>query len=192
MENESSVKKIKYVLILVIGGMLYCVLAGLVIAEGVYINLQDFRLLTATISAMVATFLMVIFAEKTLRGFKGLVIVYFFVLFFSYLLSAFYLSFAVSFSWLLLLIVANFFVGYFVRDVYEATKIVVVCSLLFMGITLGLLNVSYVYEAFPQHGQMLPEDLTIGYFILIIFLGIAVSFVGTMFCPVVYEKQREN
>lgn len=125
---------------------------------------------------------MVIFAEKTLRGFKSLVIVYFFVLFFSYLLSVFYLTFAVSFGWLLMLIVASFFVGYFVRDVYEATKIVVVCSLLFTGITLGLLNVSYVYEAFHQHSQILPEHLTIGYFILIIFLGIAVSFVGTKFC----------
>jgi len=189
---RDSLKEIRYIVILTIGGILYCVLAGLVITRVVFIDLGDFRLLTATICAMVATFLMVIFAQKTLRRFKGLVIVYFFVLFFTYLLSVFYLSFTVSYGWLLLLVVANFFVGYFVRDVYEATKIVVVCSLLFTGITLGLLNVSYVYEVFYQHSQMLPLDLTIGYFILIIFLGIAVSFVGTIFCPVVYEKQLEN
>ena len=82
----------------------------------------------------------------------------------------------------------NFFVGYWVRDVYEATKIVVVGSLLFAGVTLGLLNVSYVYEAFHQPRQMLPEYLTIGYFILNIFLGIAASFVGSRCLP---ETTRE-
>jgi hypothetical protein len=190
MGNESSVKKIKYMLVLVIGGILFCVLSGLIIDYALSIRLGHLRLLTATISAMVATFFMVIFAQKTLRRFKGLVIVYSFVLFFSYLLSYFYLWFAVSFGWLLSLVVANFFVGYFVRDVYEATKIVVVCSLLFTGITLGLLNVSYVYEVFYQH-IVRPFGFTTGYFILNIFLGIAVSFVGT-YCPVVYEKQLEN
>lgn len=201
MGNENGVKRIKYILVLFIGSILFCVLAGFLLTGGwwAFRDLRDFRLLTAAISAMVATFLMVIFAQKTLRRFKGLVIVYFFVLFFSYLLSVFYLWFAVSFGWLLLLVVASFFVGYFVRDVYEATKVVVVCSLLFAGITLGLLNVSYVYEVFYQHIQMRvsleqygPFDFTIGYFILIIFLGIAVSFVGTKYCPVVYEKQLEN
>ena len=96
-------KKVRYVLILAIGG-LFWVFAGLIGTHYFEYTLVDFRLLTLTISAMVVTFPLMIFTKKTLRAFKGLVSFYFFVLFFLiYYLSFTYLSRLLLFGFFCLL-----------------------------------------------------------------------------------------
>ena len=97
---------------------------------------------------------------------------YFFVLLVSYLLGFLY-PFFTPYGWFLIPIVANFFVGYLVREVDTAVKIIIACLSLNTGIVFGWLSVSSGYDAF------LSIPLLASYYTLHIVLGIAVSLIGT-------------
>ena len=123
-------------------------------------------------------------------------------LYLSFLLVSFLLPlfnpFLTPYCWFLVPVLANFFVGYFVRDVYTAIKIVVVCFLLFPIIVIVLLNIPSVYDAFLysfevrerldyplliypppySHIDSWLMILVVGYPIMHILLGITVSFIG--------------
>jgi len=97
---------------------------------------------------------------------------YFFVLLVSYLLGFLY-PFFTPYGWFLIPIVANFFVGYLVKEVDTAVKIIIACLSLNTGIVFGWLSVSSGYDAF------LSIPLLASYYTLHIVLGIAVSLIGT-------------
>jgi len=97
---------------------------------------------------------------------------YFFVLLVSYLLGFLY-PFFTPYGWFLIPIVANFFVGYLVKEVDTAIKIIIACLSLNTGIVFGWLSVSSGYDAF------LSIPLLASYYTLHIVLGIAVSLIGT-------------
>jgi len=97
---------------------------------------------------------------------------YFFVLLVSYLLGFLY-PFFTPYGWFLIPIVANFFVGYLVREVDTAVKIIIACLSLNTGIVFGWLSVSSGYDAF------LSIPLLASYYTLHVVLGIAVSLIGT-------------
>jgi len=69
-------------------------------------------------------------------GFVVLGSFYFFVLLVSYLLGFLY-PFFTPYGWLLIPVVANFFVGYLVKEVDTAIKIIITCLSLNTGIVLG-------------------------------------------------------
>jgi len=97
---------------------------------------------------------------------------YFFVLLGSYLLGFLY-PFFTPYGWFLIPIVANFFVGYLVREVDTAIKIIIVCLSLNTGIVFGWLSVSTGYDAF------LSIPLLASYYTLHIVLGVTTSLIGT-------------
>jgi len=94
------------------------------------------------------------------------------ILLVSYLLGHFYPFFA-PYGWLLVPVVASFFAGYLIREVYTAVKLIIVCLTLNTGIVFGLLNFSSVENAF----NAMPTFAS--YWIFHILLGILVSFVAT-------------
>ena len=94
------------------------------------------------------------------------------VLLVSYLLGHFYPFFA-PYGWLLVPVVASFFVGYLIREVYTAVKLIIVCLTLNTGIVFVLLIFSSVENAF------IAMPTFASYWIFHILLGILVSFVGT-------------
>lgn len=107
---------------------------------------------------------------------------YFSVLLASYLLAAFN-QFYTLYGWLLIPAVANFFVGYLVREADTATKIIIASFFLHAGIIIGLLNVPLVYNAFwftllTYHSGAYIASLFFVYYILNIPLGIGVLFIG--------------
>jgi len=81
------------------------------------------------------------------RAFVILGSFYFFVLLVSYLLGFLY-PFFTPYGWLLIPVVANFFVGYLVKEVDTAIKIIIACLSLNTGIVFGWLSVSTGYDAF--------------------------------------------
>ncbi len=115
-------------------------------------------------------------------------------LYFSVLVGSFLLPlsnpFLSPYCWVLVPVLANFFVGYFVRDVHAAIKIIVVGFLLFPIMVIGLLSIPSVYDAFLHSFEIrgllfIQSDiftwlvmLVVGYPILHILLGISVSFIG--------------
>ena len=96
---------------------------------------------------------------------------YFSVLLVSYLLGQFY-PFFTPYGWLLIPVVANFWVGYLVREVDSAVKMIIECLSLQTIIVFGWLNVSPVYDAF------LSIPTIASYYIVNIALGIPVSLIG--------------
>ena len=70
-------------------------------------------------------------------------------------------------------VVANFCIGYFVKDVYTAVKIIIAGFSLQAGITLALLYSSSASDAF------FGVTILSSYYTLQVPLGIAVSLVGT-------------
>lgn len=97
---------------------------------------------------------------------------YFFVLLVSYFLGVLY-PFFTPYGWLLIPVVANFFVGYLVKEVDTTISIIVACLSLNTAIVFGWLSVSTGYDAF------LSIPLLASYYMLHVVLGIAVSFIGT-------------
>jgi hypothetical protein len=97
---------------------------------------------------------------------------YFFVLLVSYFLGFLY-PFFTPYGWLLIPVIANFFVGYLVKEVDTAIKIIIACLSLNIGIVFGGLSVSTGYDAF------LSIPLLASYYTLHIVLGVAVSLIGT-------------
>jgi len=79
--------------------------------------------------------------------FAILVSLYLSVLLISYLLGFLY-SFFTFYGWLLIPVVASFFVGYLTREVETATKIIIACLSLNTWAFFVLLNFSSVEEAF--------------------------------------------
>jgi len=106
------------------------------------------------------------------RAFVILGSFYFFVLLVSYLLGFLY-PFFTPYGWLLIPVVANFFVGYLVKEVDTAIKIIIACLSLNTGIVFGWLSVSTGYDAF------LSIPLFASYYTLHAVLGVAVSSIGT-------------
>jgi hypothetical protein len=112
---------------------------------------------------------------------------YFFVLLASYLLVLFY-PFFTPYGWFLVPVVANFFVGYLVKEVNKAIEIIIAYVFLHVGIIIGLLNVSSVYDAFLSmhtHSMLLRSPFSAWiiaiifiYYLVHISLGIAISYVG--------------
>ena len=96
---------------------------------------------------------------------------YFSVLLVSYLLGHFY-PFFTPYGWLLVPVVANFWVGYLVREVDTATKIIIACLSLHTGIIFVLLNFSSVEDDFVAMPTF------VSYCTIHIVLGITVSCVG--------------
>ncbi len=90
----------------------------------------------------------------------------------SYLLAVLYPFFA-PYGQLLIPLVANFCIGYFVKDVYTAVKIIIVGFSLQIGILLALSYASSVSDAF------FGVTILSSYYTLQVPLGIAVSLVGT-------------
>jgi len=90
----------------------------------------------------------------------------------SYLLGYFYPFFA-PYGWLLVPIVASFFVGYLIREVDTAVKLIIVCLTLNTGIVFGLLSFSSVENAF------IAMPTFASYWVFNILLGILASFVAT-------------
>jgi len=90
----------------------------------------------------------------------------------SYLLASFY-AFLDPFGWFLIPIIANFFVGYFVRDVYAAIKIILVGFSLQALMILALL--------YSSSGDVAFFGVTIlsSYYALQVPLGITASLGGT-------------
>lgn len=135
--------------------------------------------------------------SKARLTFVVLVSLYFSILLTSYLLEHFY-PFFTPYGLLVIPVVANFFVGYLVREVDTAIKIIVACFFLHAGIVIGLVNVPSVHNAFydtflreisfmHRHmpfrwresdfsGWIIVHILT--YYIIHIPLGIGVSYVG--------------
>jgi hypothetical protein len=97
---------------------------------------------------------------------------YFSVLLISYLLGFLY-PFSTPYGWVLIPILANFFVGYLIQEVEPAIKIIIVCLSLNTGIVFGWLNVSSDYDAFSS------IPIIVSYYTLHVPLGITVSLVGT-------------
>jgi hypothetical protein len=93
------------------------------------------------------------------------------VLLVSYLLGHFYPFFA-PYGWLLVPVVASFFVGYLIREVDTAVKLIIVCLTLNTGIVFGLLSFSSVENAFNS----MPTFAS--YLVFNILLSVLVSFVG--------------
>jgi len=106
--------------------------------------------------------------------FAVLVSSYLSVLLISYLLGFLY-PFFTSYGWLLIPVVASFFVGYLARDVETATKIIIACLSLHTGVVFALLNFSSVEKAFIA----LPTFLS--YWVFHIVLGIPASLAGMTF-----------
>jgi len=96
---------------------------------------------------------------------------YFSVLLGSYLLGQLY-PFFTPYGWLLIPVVANFWVGYLVREVDSAVKIIIECLSLQTIIVFGWLSVSSGYDVF----LFIPNVAS--YYIVNIVLGITVSLVG--------------
>jgi len=177
-------KKIRYILVLSIGCLLFWVVLGLGwYPVGLGYTLKEFKIWTAWIAAIGLALLTIFASYKNLRHNVTFASFYFFILLASYLLGLFY-PFFVPYGWFVIPVVANFFVGQFIREVGTTVKIIIVCFFLLVGVVLGLLNVSLVYEAFLQHGVIGddPSDwvltLIFGYLVLHISLGIGVSCVG--------------
>jgi len=119
------------------------------------------------------------------------------VLLVSYLLALFY-PFLTPYCWLLIPVVANFFVGYLTEDVETAVTIVIVSFFLHTAIVIGLLNSYLVNDAFlswfgevqstsnfvrnfTKHDPSLwMVIIIVGYPIMNILLGIPVSLIGTI------------
>jgi len=119
------------------------------------------------------------------------------VLLVSYLLALFY-PFLTPYCWLLIPVVANFFVGYLTEDVEIAVKIIIVSFFLHTAIVIGLLNsylvhdaflswfgkvqsTSYFVRGFTKHDPSLwMVIIIVGYPIMNILLGIPASFIGTI------------
>jgi len=97
---------------------------------------------------------------------------YFFVLPVSYLLGFLY-PFFTPHGWLLIPVIANFFVGYLVKEVDTAIKIIIACLSLNTGIVFGGMCVSADYDA------LLSIPFLTSYYILHVVLGVAVSLMGT-------------
>ena len=93
------------------------------------------------------------------------------VLLVSHLLGYFYPFFA-PYGWFLVPVVASFFVGYLIREVDTAVKLIVVCLTLNTGIVFGLLNFSSVESAF------IAMPTFASYWLFNILLGVLGSFVG--------------
>ncbi|UCH69990.1 MAG: hypothetical protein JSV29_07105 [Candidatus Bathyarchaeota archaeon] len=103
--------------------------------------------------------------------FAILVSSYLSVLLVSYLLGFFY-PFFTPYGWLLVPLVASFFVGYLTREVETATKIIIACLSLHTGIIFALLNFSSVEKAF------IAVPTFVSYWIFHIVLGVLMSFAG--------------
>ncbi len=112
--------------------------------------------------------------SKARLTFSILVSSYLSVLMVSYLLGFFY-PFFTPYGWLLVPLVASFFVGYLTREVETATKIIIACLSLHTGIIFALLNFSSVEKAFIA----LPTFVS--YWIFHIVLGVLISFAGITF-----------
>jgi hypothetical protein len=97
---------------------------------------------------------------------------YFFVLLVSYVLGFLY-PFFTPYGWLLIPVVANFFVGYLVKELDTAIKIIIACLSLNTGIVFGGMFVSIDYDA------LLSIPLLTSYYTLHVVLGVAVSLMGT-------------
>jgi hypothetical protein len=106
------------------------------------------------------------------RAFVILGSFYFFVLLVSYLLGFLY-PFFTPYGWLLIPVVANFFVGYLVKEVDTAIKIIITCLSLNTGIVFGWLFFSSIDDAF------LSIPLLASHYTLHAVLGVAVSSIGT-------------
>jgi hypothetical protein len=106
--------------------------------------------------------------------FAILVSSYLSVLLISYLLGFLY-PFFTPYGWLLIPVVASFFVGYLTREVETATKIIIACLSLHTGAVFALLNFSSVEKAFIA----LPTFVS--YWAFHIVLGIPTSFAGVTF-----------
>ena len=106
--------------------------------------------------------------------FAILVSSYLSVLLISYLLGFLY-PFFTSYGWLLIPVVASFFVGYLAREVETSTKIIIACLSLHTGAVFALLNSSSVEKAFIA----LPTFVS--YWAFNIVLGIPASFAGVTF-----------
>jgi len=96
---------------------------------------------------------------------------YFSVLLVSHLLGFVY-PFLTPYCWFVIPIVANFFVGYLVKEVEPAIKIIIACLSLHTSIVFGWLNVSSDYDAFSS------IPIIVSYYTLHIVLGVTLSFVG--------------
>jgi len=96
---------------------------------------------------------------------------YFFVLLGSYLLGFLY-PFFIPYGWFLVPVLANFCLGYLVREVEPTIKIIIVCLSLHTGIVFGWLNVSPDYDAF----ETIP--IIVSYYTSQIVLGITISLIG--------------
>ena len=93
------------------------------------------------------------------------------VLLVSYLLGFFY-PFSAPYSLFLVPVVANFSVGYFVRDLYTVVKMIIVGFFFQAGILLALLYSSSISEAFVG------VVILASYYIIHFPLGIVLSCVG--------------
>jgi fluoride ion exporter CrcB/FEX len=96
---------------------------------------------------------------------------YFAILLVSYLLGFFY-PFFTPYGWLLIPVVASFFVGYLVKEVDTAIKIIIVCLSLNTGIVFGWLIFSSIDDAFLS----LPTIAS--YYTFHIVLGVTASAIG--------------
>jgi hypothetical protein len=106
--------------------------------------------------------------------FAILVSSYLSVLLISYLLGFLY-PFFTSYGWLLIPVVASFFVGYLAREAETATKIIIACLSLHTGGVFVLLNFSSVEKAF------IALPIFVSYWAFHIVLGIPTSFAGATF-----------
>jgi len=96
---------------------------------------------------------------------------YFSVLLISYLLGFLY-PFFTPYGWVLIPILANFFVGYLIQEVEPAIKIIIVCLSLNTGIIFGWLNVSPDYDAFTS------IPIIVSYYTFHACIGITISLIG--------------
>jgi len=105
------------------------------------------------------------------------------VLLVSYLMPLFY-PYLTPYCWLLIPVVANFFVGYFVREVQTAVKIIIASLLLHTSIVIGLLMVPSIYDAFKSYfendSSLLIVLLVLGYPVVHTILGVTISFIAVM------------
>jgi hypothetical protein len=97
---------------------------------------------------------------------------YFAVLLVSYFLGEILYPFFTPYGWIFIPILANFFVGYLVKEVDTATKIIIACLSLNTGIVFVWLNVSSDYDAFTS------IPLIVSYYTFHVVLGITVSLIG--------------
>lgn len=116
----------------------------------------------------------------------------FIILLGSFWLAVFYPS-STLYWWLLIPAISNFFVGYLVREVDTATKIIIVSFLIHLGVIIGLLNVPLFNDALYMHASPIrfafekrileyPETANISavviYYVLNIPAGICVALLG--------------